>query len=321
MIFSEHMQPITHQNIFEEEDYFVWCGSLFKHSDTYYMVYSRWEKKLGFNAWVTDSKLCLAKSTDLFGEFKYVRVLFDYAAENGERIVMHNPAVLCQNGRIYLYFMYNQGTGDWWQHRNRQRIGVAYTDDPEKEWIRIPGPVVDISPEGIDSLMVSNPSATLRPDGSVLMIHKAVSKYGVMPKGGKVLCGVCEAPTPLGPFKKLNKPIFANPENDWSVEDPFIWYENGLYYALAKDFHGYFTGTPGQYATALFCSADGFDWQPAEHPLAYRNELHYADYTEPVELLERPQIYMENGKPAALVCACMPDQSKDRTFNVRIPLK
>ena len=79
--------------------------------------------------------------------------------------------------------MVNEGTGDWWEHRNNQRIGVAYTDNPEGEWIKLDNPVIDVSKEGIDSLMVSNPTALVTKDNKILMVYKAVSKDGELPKG------------------------------------------------------------------------------------------------------------------------------------------
>lgn len=322
MDFSARMCPVPRVNLFTETDYFVWCGAMFKFREAYYLIYSRWEKALGFEAWATDSRVCLAKADSMFGKFTHLWELFDYRGRTPEeRKVIHNPTVLIHQGRIYLYYMMNYGTGDWWQHRNRQRIGVAYTDDPEGEWTMPEEPVLDISPVGIDSLLVSNPSVVEKPDGKILMIYKAVSNEGVMPKGGSVICGAAEADSPLGPFRKYGKPLFVNPETPWSVEDPYVWYENGRYYALAKDFQGYFTGT-GEMSTALFTSENGLDWEPdLEHPLAYENVLHLEDGDRRVRFLERPQLYFENGKPAVLLCACMMRQGDDTTYNIRIPLR
>lgn len=216
--------------------------------------------------------------------------------------------------------MVNTGSGDWWGHRNNQRVGVAYAADPEGEWTRLKEPVIDISEEGIDSLMTSNPTALVTKDDKILMVYKAVSKYGEMPKGGKVICGAAISESPLGPFKKYGKPIMENPENPWSVEDPYIWSENGKYYALVKDFQGYFTKT-GKGAVALFESENGFDWNISENYLAFEKKLYLENEIKEVRNLERPQIYIENGKPKCLLCACMEYENAPTTFNIRIPLK
>ncbi|MBE6559566.1 MAG: sucrase [Ruminococcaceae bacterium] len=322
MDFTKRMLPTSADFTFSEAGYFVWCGAMLRHKDVYYLIYSRWPYELGFRAWVTHSEICLAKSDSILGKFTFVKRLFDdeYDCGNGVRAVFHNPTVITWRGKYYLYYMMNRGSGDWWDHRNHQRIGVAYTDDPEGEWTRPKEPVIDISEEGIDSLMTSNPTAVEMPDGRILMVYKAVSKYGEMPRGGKVICGAATADSPLGPFTKTGKPLFENPDEPWSVEDPYIWFENGRYYALVKDFHGYFTRT-GMSSVALFVSDNGLDWSAAENPLGFARELHYGDRTEPVRNLERPQLYIENGVPKALLCACCERDNSEPTYNIRIPLK
>ena len=325
MDFKKRIKIVPKANLYTEEDYFVWCGTMFKFNDAYYMIYSRWEKSLGFGAWVTDSKVCLAKSDTLEGQFHHVKELFDYRGNSPEeRRVIHNPAAIVYEGKVYLYFMMTYGTGDWWENRNRQRIGVAYSDDPEGEWVRLPNPAIDITPGGIDSLMTSNPTATIMPDGKILMIYKAVSNEGELPKGGAVIIGAAVADSPLGPFHKYGKPQFVNPEAAWSVEDPFVWYEDGWYYALAKDYNGYFTKVKTHWSgsTALFRSQNGLDWEPdPEHPLAYLNELEFDDGEKvTLQSLERPQIFIEDGKTKALLCACKYNKDDNVTYNVKIPL-
>ena len=321
MNFHDRMFPTSKDYAFSEDGYFVWCGTMFKHKENYYLIYSRWEQKKGFEAWVTDSEICLAKSDNMLGKFHHVKVLFDKGEKDGKRTVYHNPTIMEYKGKYYLYFMVNEGSGDWWEHRNNQRIGVAYTDNPEGTWIMPEKPVIDISPEGIDSLMVSNPTALVTDEDKILMVYKAVSKYGELPKGGKVLCGVARAESPFGPFVKDGNPIMENPENPWSVEDPYIWKEGGKYYALVKDFHGYFTKTDGR-AVALFTSDDGHDWVcDSNHPLAFEPELNLGDKTEKVFYLERPQLFFEDGKCKLLLLACMEKENDDTTYNIRIPLK
>ena len=321
MNFNAKMLPTSREYMFSEEDYFVWGAAMLKHKDSYYIIYSRWPREKGFEAWVTHSELCLAKSDSMLGEFKHVKVLLGNTLTGDKREVYHNPTVIDYMGKFYLYYMTNQGTGDWWGHRNNQRIGVAYTDNPEGEWIKPDSPVIDISEEGIDSLMTSNPTALVTEDDKIIMVYKAVSKYGELPKGGKVLCGVAHSDSPLGPFVKDGNPIMENPENPWSVEDPYIWAENGKYYALVKDFHGYFTKTEGR-AVALFTSDNGHDWEcDKNHPLAFTPQLNFGDQVENVHYLERPQLFFEDGKCKLILLACMEKENDDITFNIRIPLK
>lgn len=301
---------------FSEEGYFVWCGSMFSHNGKYYLAYSRWKRELGFGAWVTDSEICLACADSPMGDFRYIKTLRTKDDSRGwDASCAHNPTVI-SDGRLFrLFYMGNHGNGDWWTHRNNQRIGEAWTDDPEGNWHFSDHPVIDISESGFDSLMTSNPTVTTTPTGGLLMIYKGVSKDGVLPKGGDVVCGVAVADRPDEPFRKIGVPIMVNPENGWSVEDPFVWRDGSRYYALVKDFQGYFTKT-GSSSVALFESADGFDWQPADHPLAFERRL----AGKSVHNLERPQLYFENGKPSILICACAVDERYEDVFSVRIKL-
>lgn len=74
----------------------------------------------------------------------------------------------------------------------------------------------------------------------------------------------------------------------------------------------------------MFESRDGFDWNLAANPLISTLEIKWADgRVQKVKHLERPQLYLENGKPVALLCA---SDTKDEnnvlhSFNVQIPVK
>lgn len=332
---------------FSEDGYFVWCGSMFRYNGKYYLAYSRWRRELGFGAWVTDSEICLGRADTMLGKFEYVLTIRTKdTLGRWDSSCAHNPTVLAYDGRFYLYYMGNDGDftpeRGWWDYRNRQRIGVASAANPESldpsdgGWTFSEKPLIDVSPDGIDSLMVSNPSVTATPDGRFLMVYKAVSsggtpqkggtshKDGTPPKGGRVICGAAFSDYPDRDFVKVGRPIMVNPENDWSVEDPFIWYGGERYYALVKDFQGYFTrsgGSTQRGAVALFESKDGIDWQPSEYPLAFERKLYYPDRTLDVANLERPQLYFEDGVPRLLICACSVDAEHSDVFSVRIKLK
>jgi hypothetical protein len=114
-----------------------------------------------------------------------------------------------------------------------------------------------------------------------------------------------------------------NPENEWSVEDAFIWYENGQFYCLAKDFQGYFTKS-GKNQVALFQSDNATDWHLSENPLGFCRKIVWENgETEQLANMERPQIMFENGKARVLMCACVyeDDKNRENSFNIRIPLK
>ena len=227
----------------------------------YYLFYSRWPLAKGFDGWVTDSEVAVAVSGDPLGPYQPLKVVL--AARTGDfwdRDVTHNPTVHKFGGRYYLYYMGNYGNGEFWNHRNHQRIGVAVADTPEGPWQRADQPLIDVTPGSYDHLMTSNPAVCPRPDGTYLMVYKGVGE-GKLPFGGTVAHGVAIATGPTGPFTKQPTPMFQKEGVKFPAEDPFIWAQNGRLYALVKDMKGVFTNAGT--SLALFESPDGLSWQPA----------------------------------------------------------
>jgi hypothetical protein len=238
----------------------------------------------------------------------------------------HNPTVLVHEGKYYLYYMGNSGdrrpadTPDsWnWTHRNNQRIGVAVADHPNGPWLRADVPLIDVSsdPNASDSLMVSNPTVTKRSEGGFLMIYKAVGMKCELPFGGPVVHRVAFSERPDGPFIKQPNPVFSVKDSKFPAEDPFVWNQNGLYYAVLKDMHGAFTNT-GR-SLVLFESENEQNWTLSDPALVSDRTVVFEDGSvKKFDYLERPQIYFEEGVPRVLFCA---GRDEDRTFNIHIPL-
>lgn len=332
------LQPVPSSAFWSQQGWHVWCGSITRDlNDRYWLFYSRWPKSTGFDGWVTASEICCATSNSLFGPWHDKGVILQGSGRTADwdRDVVHNPVVICHQHHYYLYYMGNFGNGTYWDHRNHQRVGVAWANTPIGPWQRLDHPVLDVSPgfiaqaserlpdrdePAVDTLMTSNPTVTKMADGRFLMLYKAVGN-GLLPKGGKVICSAAIADHPLGPFRKSGRAIMVNPEHDWSVEDPCIWFQDGCYYALVKDFQGYFT-RQGPSTIALFISADGLDWRPASDPFVMDRTIHWLNGKEQaVARLERPQIYLEDGRPHALSCAVLLDVDTLTTGNIQIPIE
>ena len=80
----------------------------------------------------------------------------------------------------------------------------------------------------------------------------------------------------------------------------------------------------GSGALLIYRSEDGFDWKLSENPIGYLRGV-TLENGEKIELsnMERPQIYIENGKPFALLCACMKEEDYEtlsHSFNIRLKL-
>ncbi|ANQ51972.1 sucrase [Flammeovirga sp. MY04] len=320
---------------FEDKEWSHWGGSIVKDEEgIYHLFYSRWKKDLGW-AWVTHSEIAHAISTSPQGPFTFKDVTLPVRSEEyWDGLCTHNPTVHQFNGKYYLYYMGNTGDGQVMGtpgkiklnpiHRNNQRIGVAVADHPNGPWKRLDVPLIDVSPneDAMDALMVSNPSITQDNNGKFLMVYKAVGKQRKGIWGGPVVHCVATSDSPLGPFTKHPNPIFQAKNHDFPAEDPFIWYQDDHYFAIVKDMHGAFT-KHGR-SLVLFNSKNGIDWQLSKNPLVSSLEIKWDNgETQKVAHLERPQLYLEDGKPKVLACAADVEDEHGvlHSFNVQIPIE
>jgi len=334
MNFNELMMKVPKHSIFKMEGYLVWCGTITKDDDgVYYLFFSRWPKEQGHYAWVTHSEVAYAVSDNPLGPFEYKGVVLSGSGgDNWDATTIHNPTVIKVDGKYYMYYMGTKGKGtfegkpsmndlNWWEYRNNQRVGVAVAEHPAGPWTRFDKPCIDVTPGSFDQLATNNPTAAQGSDGKIYLVYKAIGD-GPKPRGGNVICGVAIADNPLGPFVKQPEPIMVNPEEGWSVEDPFIWYQGDRFYALVKDFQGYFTKR-GKHTVALFEAKDGINWVSSEYSFAFDKEFMWEDGTiQKLDALERPQLFIEDGIPKVLCCAAAIEEDKFRenSFNVQIPL-
>ena len=313
----------------------LWGGSVVKGDDgLYHMLYSRWPKKIGWE-WVNYSEIAHAVSESPFGPFRHKDVaLPDRGANFWDGSCTHNPTVYKFNGKYYLYYMGN--TGDKkivsvpgkpkinWLHRNNQRIGVAVADNPNGPWQRFDKPALDINHEDSlahDALMTSNPSICQMEDGRILMVYKAVGMKYPLPQGGPVVHMVAIADSPIGPFKKYPNPIFLEEGVQFPAEDPYIWYQAGKYRAIVKFIEH--IGDQRNFLLVQYESDNGIDWQKARNFQISNREIKWEDGTaQQMDHLERPQLFIENGKPIALICAAdtLDENNIRHSFNVQIPI-
>lgn len=318
--FLDRIGKVPRTAMLEQEDWYVWGATMAKTPDGLcHLLFSRWPKVKGFNAWVTHSEIAHAVADHPLGPYVVQGTVFKGRGGTAwDAAVVHNPQMIYHAGRYYLYYMGTRGPGGFWDYRNRQRIGVAVADHPAGPWERLPEPIINVTPGAWDSLMMSNPACCYF-KGKFYLLYKGVN-HSPTPQEGSVRYGVAISDSPTGPFVKHPAPVIENPTTGWSVEDAYVWAEGEYLYCLVKDFQGYFTKAERN-TLALFYSTDGLKWEPCEQPLALRREIIWEDGTrQEVHRLERPQLWLENGKPAVLFCACLPEQEANTSFNLHIPL-
>jgi len=320
------IQPIPKRAKFIDENWYIWGGSMTRTDDgTCHLLYARWPRRLGHFAWLSHSEIAHAAADSPLGPYTFQSVaLPGNQGPNWVTNTTHNPTVLHARGKYFLYFSSARVKGtvpngmpdpkaDYWHPtRETQRIGVAYADRPSGPWTRVDKPLIPATPGTHDARMTSNPSVTVCPDGSFLMVYKCLGE------DGRVFHGVAVADDPLGPFTKDPEPVLTHETSKFPAEYPFIWYQDSWFYGILKDMQANYT--PHRRALVLFESADGHAWEPSAHPLVTTRTIRWEDGSEQqLNHLERPQLFRENGRPAVLFCAA--DEDRNHSFNVHIPLK
>lgn len=333
--YKIELGKVSKKSIFENDTMSIWGGSLVKgDDDLYHMFYAKWPKNIGWE-WVNYSIISHAVSDSPFGPFTHKDdALPDRGPQFWDGSTTHNPTVHKFNGKYYLYYMGN--TGDKkivsvpgkakinWVHRNNQRIGVAVADNPNGPWKRFDKPVLDITKNDSlahDALMTSNPSVCQMADGKILMVYKAVGKKRKLPAGGPVVHMVAIADSPTGPFKKYPDPVFTFDGETFPAEDPYIWYQDGKYRAIVKRIKH--VNKKRLFSLVHYDSNDGIHWSQGKYFEISDRTITWQDGSSfKFDHLERPQVFIENGKPIALLCATdsIDVNNVRHSFNLQIPL-
>jgi predicted GH43/DUF377 family glycosyl hydrolase len=323
--FSKLLQPVQSRSILRSDNWHIWGGSMVRTPDGLcHLLFARWEKKYGFNGWVSNSEIAYAVSNDPLGPYEVKGTALPRRAGYWDADNTHNPTVMEFNGKYYLYYTGNYGNGEFWDHRNHQRAGVAVADHPSGAWKRFDRPLLEPTPNGQDHLLTSSPTVARVAKDRYVMVYKGVSN-GKMPFGGNVRMGVAIADNPLGPFVKQNISVFDHPAAQFPTDDNFIWAQDGKLYAIVKDYGGHFSNH-GKQVLLLFESENGLKWSVAEHDLVSKFEIRWEDgrITRPLHRLDQPQVWLENGKPSVLFLAVKEKDDKDDTdlsYNIHVGLR
>ncbi|WJH33547.1 glycoside hydrolase family protein [Paenibacillus sp. CC-CFT747] len=301
---------------FELPDWNVWGSTMLRTEEgTCHLIFSRWLRSLGHQAWATHSELAYATSSLPEGPYEVQGTALTQDGEGRwDSGGFHNESLIEADGIYYLYYIGQHGNGEWWNHRNNQRVGVAVADHPSGPWKRFDKPLLEPRP---GHLTTGTPHVFKRPDGKYQMVYKTVTE-GPMPFGGSVRHVIALADHPLGPFVDHPEPFIRTPKTNFPIDDHVEWVQDGRYYAIVKDNKGEFTGMHS--AMILFESEDGIHWELSRDPLVMKPQITWEDgVVQPFERLEMPKLYFENGKPAILYLAGLPIGS-EHSFMVAVPL-
>lgn len=303
---SALIEPADTSRFVKDSQYFNWCSSIIRDKQgTYHLFYSRWPKKYGFFAWLTHSEIAHATARQADGPYLKAKTVLQARKGHWDQITAHNVRVNRFNNRYYLYYISTNSdtvtlneeklqeiarTGYshpyWNLLRSNQRTGVAESSSLYGPWERKEKPMIE--PHGPIYTVTVNPSVCQGKDQRYYLIVKGDNQ----PSGKRHLIqAVGTSDSPTGPFVLEDKPAFA----DIPTEDVCSWYdkERERFYALFHAHGGNFIG--------LITSTDGIHWEKAQHYVVCKKEIPLTDGTiMKVDRMERPFLYLENGKPTML---------------------
>lgn len=337
---QKRMLPAPRNGGFYMEGYWVWCSSVIKAEDgRYHMFASRWPKTQPMHpGWIFSSEVVRAVSDTPQGPYEFAQVVLPARGpQYWDGRMTHNPRIFRQGSQYILYYVGSThpfaepeekvGLEDpvVIVSRTNKRIGIAVADQITGPWKRYDHPAMSVRPGGFDNLLVSNPAPCLLEDGRVLMIYKSRSYKKPPYTGllhGPMQLGAAMADCPQGPYQVMSaSPLF--PE-EVSVEDPFIWKENGIFHMIAKDMLGTVCGE--RFGGIHAWSEDGISWKLVMGELAYSRKITWDDGAEQwMGNMERPFLLLdEKGHPSYAFFAVSDGtdgfMDAHNTWNMAIPL-
>ncbi len=310
-IIESQLLPAETNQFFSLDGWFVWGGTVCREGDDYYIFASAWKKEYLFSGWVEHSTIIQGVGKKPEGPFLFVREMTELKTQNWSREMIHNPTALKIGNRYYLYYIGTTGDSSKWNegqteeaeiYRYNQKIGVAVgTTLKEPLKPSASNPILEPVEDSWDCTYVTNPAVVNGPDG-IRMIYKSLMKDRSAMK-----LGVAAGETPEGPFYRLtDQPIFNE-----NIEDPFIWYQDKNYYMIVKDMRGNLAGKPNE--AVVYTSKNGIEWENLPR-YAYGTEIEWRTGTVRYTNVERPQMYIENGRPVCLYNAV--GNVPEHTFNM-----
>ena len=339
--FRTRIQPAITGGGYNEDDYWIWCGSVTRGEDgRYHMFASRWSKDLPFATnWVTNSEVVRAVAKKPEGPYRFEEVVLPSRPGFWDATMTHNPTIHYHDGVWILFYIgvnieldgsdspINRPATqeDFARAFLNKRTGYATASSILGPWKRCDKPILQPREDHWDKDIISNPSPAIRPDGSVVMLYKSTrNRQHFTKNAAPLLLGAAGADHWSGDYRRLcDEPIRLNGKIA-DIEDPFIWWQDDHFEGVVKDMTGEISGA--LYGGIHIWSPDGINWQTAEDPLAYTREVLWDNgIISHQGMLERPEILIQNGVPTHLFAATGDGAGghleMSHTWNMVIPLK
>lgn len=285
-------------------DYSYWDGGIIKDDETgkYYMFASRWNQagghwgQDGISGW-QGSQAVYAVSDNLYGPYEDMGPIWpDWCDGAGHNVF---PFEISESDPLYQEgYKYAISISDTGMHGDVANGTIHIAKSLDGPWDLIDnGNGGKLKAEGGSGFSLSNVSIMVRPDGR----YEATNRNG----------DIAIADSLEGTWEVQTNGLWWQIEGmpNTNVEDPVIWYSDGLYHIVANKWDA----KEAYYMT----SEDGITGWVRHSGIAYTPKQNFLTYEDGTEnnwtKLERPNVYIEDGTIKAVTFAVI-DVEKEEDF-------
>lgn len=277
--------------------YSYWDGTILKDEETgkYYMFASRWNQagghwgENGISGW-QGSQAVYAVSDNLYGPYTDMGPIWpDWCEGAGHNVFAFK---LSESDPLYGTYKYAIVISDTGMHGETANGTIHVSASLDGPWELLGKMEVSGG-----SFSLSNISITVREDGT----YEAIERNG----------NIATAASVAGPWTLVQSNLWTKVDGmpSENVEDPVIWYADGMYHCIANKWDArrayYLTSTDGISDWVLH---SGTAYTPDTEFLYYEDGT-ANNWTK----LERPGIYVEDGEIKAMTFAVI-DVQKEEDF-------
>ncbi|MFW6309081.1 MAG: glycoside hydrolase family protein [bacterium] len=263
------------------KNYFVWGGSVVKADSKYHMFASRWPENTGFpEGYFNNSEIVRAEADTPSGPYHFKEIVISKRKGNyWDSLMAHNPYLVQFENKYILYYIGKKDAD------SDRKIGYAVADNIKGPWDRIDQPIKLTSD-------ANNPAPFIETDGSVKLVFR----------DKKLRMGIATADRFDSNYSISSFDLFPGIR----LEDPCIYYQNGIYHIICEDNQGKISGHT-RWGVHLVSESGITNWKKGDPLIAYNHTITRENGEKfTFDRRERPQlIFDEKGNITHLITAVL----------------